>query len=252
MNIGKWMKENTSTILTCLGAGGMVATVILAVRATPKAMRSLTDAQANKGRTQLTKLEAARAAAPAYIPTAAVGVGSLVCIFGANVLSRKQQASMASAYAALASAYEGYRQEVCTILGPGTDRMMESAMEQEKKDLEENLPPWDEVQTFYLEGYEKPIFFERTMEEVMRAEYHINRNFILRGYVTFNEFCAFLGLAPTSEGDAVGWNDYVGESLYGYRWIDFEHRHYLTEDGLTVCAIDMPFGPHPLDEETGY
>lgn len=252
MNIGKWVKKNASTILTFIGAGGMVATVVLAVRATPKAMRSLTDAKTNKGRTQLTKWEAVQAAAPSYIPTAAVGVGSLVCIFSANVLSRKQQASMTSAYAALTSAYEGYRQKVNAILGPGTDRMMESAVEQEKKDREDDLPPWDEVQTFYLEGYDKPIFFERTMEEVMRAEYHLNRNFILRGYVTFNEFCAFLGLEQTQEGEAVGWHDYIGESLYGYRWIDFEHRHYLTEDGLAVCAIDMPFGPHPLGEETEY
>lgn len=32
MTIGDWLKKNTSTILTCLGAGGVVATVALAIR----------------------------------------------------------------------------------------------------------------------------------------------------------------------------------------------------------------------------
>lgn len=38
MTIGDWLKKNASTILTCLGAGGVVATVALAIKATPKAL----------------------------------------------------------------------------------------------------------------------------------------------------------------------------------------------------------------------
>ena len=127
--------------------------------------------------------------------------------------------------------------------------MIEEAVKAEVRDREDDNPPWDEVQTFYLEGCDKSQFFERTMQQVMQAEYHLNRNFILRGHVTFNEFLEFLDLPPVEEGEIVGWTDYLGEVTYGYRWIDFEHRHYITEDGLSVCSIDMPFGPHLMDEE---
>lgn len=219
MTIEDWLKKNTSTILTCLGAGGVVATVALAIKATPKALDKIQCAQVDKGEEilhklregaleksdtgyilpKLTAIETLQACWKEYLPTIAVGTGSLICIFGANVLSRRQQASLASAYAALESAYQGYRRKVCSILGPDTDAMIEKAVEQEKQDIEDDLPPWDEVQTFYLPCCGKAAFFERTMEEVVQAEYHINRNLVLRGEVTLNEFLSFLGLDAVEE-----------------------------------------------------
>lgn len=255
MNVGNWFKRNGSTILTCFGAGGMIATVILAVKATPKAMRACTDAQVEKGRNQLTRLEIVKAGAPAYISAAATGVGTLICIFGANALSRRQQVSIAAAYAALESAFQGYRQKVDDICGEGTDHAVTKAIEQERQDAEDNRPPWDETQTFYLGGF--PKFFERTMADVIKAEYELNRYFILKGQVTFNEFLTILDLPPIEGGDVIGWDEYIGEVDYGYKWIDFNHRHYLSDDQMLVCAIDIPFGPHPLNEsenelEIGY
>lgn len=249
MNVGNWIRRNGSTILTCFGAGGMIATVILAVKATPKAMRACTEAQVEKGRNHLTKLEIVRAVAPAYIPAAATGIGTLACIFGANTLSRRQQAAMASAYAALASAFEGYRQKVDDICGPGTDAMIEKVIAQEKHDEEDDRPPWDEVQTFYLEcNGVAPKLFERTMEQIVKAEYEANRIFILKGELTLNEFLQILDLPAVEAGDSIGWEAYIGETQYGYRWIDFSHRYFAMED-MTVCSIDMPFEAHSLFEE---
>lgn len=250
MNIGDWFKRNGSTILTCLGAGGMIATVVMAVKATPKAMRACTDAKIEKGSTQLTKMEIVKAATPAYIPTAAVGTGTLICIFGANVLSRKQQAALTSAYAMLESTYREYKRKVQQLCGPETDRIIEKVMEEERRDMEEDRPPWDEVQTFYIAGQAQ--FFERTMEQVMQAEYHLNRNFVLKGEVSLNELYEFLDLPTTSEGERLGWNLYDGEAFYGYQWIDFYHRHYVTDDGVNVCAIEMPFEPHPSEEPNSF
>lgn len=84
------------------------------------------------------------------------------------------------------------------------------------------------------------------MEEVVQAEYHINRNLALCGEVTLNEFLSFLRLDAVEEGNLIGWDCYIGETQYGYRWIDFDHRHYVTDDGLMVCSIDTPFAPHSL------
>lgn len=267
MTVSNWFKKNASTILTCLGAGGVIATVVLAIKATPKAMDKIQSAQIDKGEEilngdregevkknddgsyempSLTVIEMVQVCWKEYVPTVAVGIGSLACIFGANALSRRQQAALASAYTALASSFEAYRDKVKMLCGPGTDEMIEKTMEQEKRDLEDDRPPWDEVQTFYLEGY--PQFFERTMEQVLKAEYELNRYFVLKGSATFNEFLQILDLPPMKDGDTIGWDEYIDEVDYGYRWIDFSHRYYLTEDKMMVCAIDMPFGPHSLNE----
>jgi hypothetical protein len=268
MKIGNWLSKNGSTILTCLGAGGVVATVMLAIKATPKAMDKIQTARIDKavdiqdGRIinridrsksgwqqlpELTVLETVQVCWKEYVPTVAVGAGSLVCIFGANALSRRQQASMAAAYTALAGAFETYQSKVKTICGPEADKIVQKAIQEEKKDISLGNPPWDEIQTFYIEGYGKPIFFERTMEQVYAAEYNLNRSFVLRGYISLNEFMEMLGLPPVEGGDEIGWEECAGEAFYGYKWIDFCHR-YIEMDELTVCSIEFPFPPHDLNE----
>lgn len=267
MNVSNWFKKNASTILTCIGAGGMIATVILAVKATPRAIDNILTAQTSKGEEmlrgnregtviqakdgsyelpKLTHMETVQACWKDYIPTAAVGIGSLACIFGANVLSRRQQAALMSAYAVLDSAFQSYRGKVNDIFGKGADAVVMREVEREQEyRRDDDVPPWDVAQTFYLEGY--PRFFERTMEQVKDAEYHINRNLILRGDVTFNEFLDFLGLEKVAGGDKIGWNLYDGEVSFGYSWIDFNHRH-RTADGMLICDIEMPFPPQPEED----
>ena len=242
MNAKDWFKRNGSTLLTFLGAGGMIATVVMGIKATPKAMSSCANSESENQNGDLTKLEIIKAVAPAYIPTVVMGAGTLVCIFGANILSRKQQAALIGAYAMLESAYQEYKHKVQSFCGPETGRAIERALEEEKLDREEDRPPWNEIQTFYIQGQSQ--FFERTMEEVVEAEYHLNRNFILKGEVTLNELYEFLALPITEEGEQLGWNIYDGEAFYGYQWIDFYHRHYVSDDGVNVCEIEMPFGPH--------
>lgn len=242
MSFGDWLRKASPTILTIVGAAGTVTTAVLAVKATPDALQRKERAQQAKGNDALSTIEIVKAEAPAYFPAAAVGIGTLGCIFGANILNRRQQASLASAYAVLNQMYGKYKDKVKSLFGDEGDYMVERAIEQADRDVEDDRPPWDEVQTFHFEPYGK--FFERTMEQVFQAEYHINRNLMLRGSVTVNEFLDFLELEHIDKGDTVGWNLYDGEAFYGYQWIDFHHRHFVTDDGLTVCAIDTPFSPH--------
>lgn len=253
MKIRNWLSKNGSTILTCLGAGGFVATVGLAIEATPKAQQKIFVATVDKIRecekddAKLTVFEKIKVCGKDYIPTAIIGIASLACIFGANVLGRKQQETLAAAYTALAGAYETYQNKVKTICGPEADKIVQKAIQEEKKDISLGNPPWDEIQTFYIEGYGKPIFFERTMEQVYAAEYNLNRSFALRGYISLNEFMEMLGLPPVDGGDEIGWEECAGEAFYGYKWIDFYHR-YTEMDELTVCSIEFPFPPHDLNE----
>lgn len=64
--------RNASTILTCLGDVGVVATAVLAVKATPKAMRLINEAEEEKGKT-LTRMETVKATWKPYIPAVVTG-----------------------------------------------------------------------------------------------------------------------------------------------------------------------------------
>lgn len=253
-------------LLSCLAVIGTAATAVIAVRATPKAQENKKKAENYKAKevehgleehsssivstndAVLTPMEVIKAEAPAYLPAAAVGIATVLCILGAGALNLRQQASLASAYALAERTYHRYKDKVKTIIGPEANHAVEEAMQQEENDISDDRPPWDEVQTFYIECGEWSTFFERTMEQVKDAEYSINRNLNLKGYVTFNELLEFLNIPSIKNGDRVGWDHYDGEVFYGYLWIDFVHRWFSTDDGLMVCAIDMPFTPHPKGE----
>ena len=83
-----FMKRNSATILTCIGAAGVAATAVLSATQTPKALRLIEEAKKEKGE-ELTKVEVVKAAAPAYIPAVAVGGATEACILGSNVLNKR-------------------------------------------------------------------------------------------------------------------------------------------------------------------
>lgn len=246
----KFCRRNASTILTCIGAAGVISTTVLAVKATPKAIELIDIAEKEK-EDKLTKIEKVKVAGPAYIPTVLVGASTLACIFGANVLSRRQQASLVSAYAFLDNSYKEYKGKLKELYGEEAHENIVDAIAVEKaKDVGitacnvfENCNLTDsescsEPVLFYDEWSRR--YFESTIERVIEAEYHINRNFTLRGFVPLNEFYEFLGLEETKEGSTLGWT--VEDDLY---WIDFHHRKFELEDGLEVIMIDTPWGPSP-------
>lgn len=243
----KFFKRNSSTILTAIGAVGVVATAVMAVKATPKAIELVKDATDEKGE-ELTKMEVFQVAAPVYIPSVVVGASTIVCIFGANVLNQRHQASLASAYALADSAYKDYRNKVKELYGEETDKNIRAAIAKDKcTELGAyalGCGPLDisgERRLFYEEYRGK--YFETSIENVQNAEYHLNRNFAMRGDANLNEFYSFLGLEPTKEGYVLGWDCNRLAEEYDTYWIDFDHETVTMEDGLECCIIHFPIAP---------
>lgn len=143
-------KAIISTVLTCLGAAGVVATSIMAIKATPKAEQKIAHAKEEKG-DELTKLEEVKAAVPAYIPTIVTGTATIACIFGANILNKSYQASLASAYALLNSSYSEYKSKVKELYGEDAD---DRVKEEISKDY------YEENELELLEG--EQLFFDFT------------------------------------------------------------------------------------------
>ena len=148
MNITSFLKKNAGAILTVIGAVGVVATAVMSAKATPKAIELLEEAEAEKGE-ELTLTEKVLTAAPAYIPSAGIGVATLVCIFGANVLTMKQQATLARAYALLNRSYATYKQKAGELYGDDANAKICTAVAEEQRS-ESKFELSDEKLTFYL------------------------------------------------------------------------------------------------------
>lgn len=225
--INRFLNRHGSTILTCLGAAGVVATSVLAVKNTPKAMRLLEKAKEEKCE-ELTTIETIKTAAPAYIPAASVGLSTIACIFGANVLNKKQQATLTAAYALLSESYKEYKAKTKQIFGADADNAIKAevaASKYEAKDIS------GDKQLFF--DFLSMEYFESTLEEVMKALDEADRIAEQRGYVYLHELYDLLGV--TYNYPHVG---YI-QALYNVNGgsIGFEIEKCFMDDGLECYII---------------
>lgn len=234
----QFIKRNSSTILTCIGGIGVVATSVLTAKATPKVSLLLKQAEEDKG-DKLTKMETVRVAAPVYIPAILVGASTIACIFGANALNKRQQASMISAYALLENSYKEYKRKVKDLYGEEAEKdvLVEIAKDRYEDDFERD----ENKQLFYDEFSGR--YFESTIENVRRAECELNRLLSVEFVASLNEFYDLLGIERTDYGDYLGWSSYELVECFGYSWVDFEHTQVTLDDGLECTIITMSFEP---------
>ena len=232
-----FVKRNATTILTTVGAVGVVVTSVMAVKATPKALRLLEDAKREKGE-DLTKLEVIATAAPVYIPSVLVGTATIACVFGANVLNKKQQAAMMSAYALLDQSYKDYKKKVDELYGEGSNKEVEHEIVKDKYDESDlSIDDEDGKELFYDAFSER--YFRSTMADVLEAEYEINHILAQDCGVYLNEFYDQLGLDEVDYGDYLGWSTFELVETYWYCWVEFEHEKVTMDDGLECTIIHM-------------
>lgn len=240
-----YVKRNSSTILTCVSAVGVVATTVTAVRATPKALMLLEEAREEKGE-DLTKLEAVKVAGPVYIPSVVLGVSTIACIVSANVLNKRSQAAITSAYALLDNSYKEYKQKVEELYGEEANLNVKREI---VKDKYENLDLEfeDEKLLFYDDFSQR--YFESTEANVLRAEYNVNHKLITHSGLYLNDFYDHLGIERVSYGDYLGWSaDQVYDTTWE-TWIHFDHDKVTMDDGLECYIITFNIEPCPDFDE---
>lgn len=138
-----FLKRHSSTILTVIGAIGVGATAVIAVKDTPKALRIIDEAEQEKGE-ELTVKEKIITAGPVYIPAIAVGVSTIACIFGANALNKRNQAALMSAYALLDQSYKDYKRKVSDIYGEDADKKIIEEVTKEELEPRDNTDDTDD------------------------------------------------------------------------------------------------------------
>lgn len=251
VNAKLFLNRHSSIILTCLGATGVVITAITAVKATPKALELIKDEidRQNAGQEncmqidKLHPLDAVRVTWKCYIPAALIGIGTITCIFGANFLNKRTQASLVSAYSLLDRSYKEYKDKVNDIYGEDSDEKIIKAIANDKYS---NIPFKidEEKQLFY--DIQSGRYFESTLADLYKAEYELNLVYAKYGYVSLNDFYDLIGIDRIKGGFDVGWSSEISDAFYGYNAIEFEHEIMMLEDGLT-CYVLMMLTPPTAD-----
>lgn len=245
MNVQTFIKRNASTILSVLGVAGLVVTTVTAAKATPKAMEFVKKAEEEKGE-KLSKWEKVNAAGVAYIPTALAGTATVACILGANLVSRRQQATLMSAYALLDRSYKDYKNKANELYGDGAGKQILEGIAKDKYTGYESSGD-DGKELFY--DFYSGRYFESTKEHVMWAQYEVNRSLFVNYAVGLNEYYDLLGLEEKPEYEMLGWSCGQMEEMYRHPWIEFEHEEIILDgdseydEGLKCTIINMPLSP---------
>lgn len=236
----RFLRKNGGTLLAIGASVGVVLTAIETGKATIKAEKLV---ELNKDVPEYDMKEKVKDCWQFYIPAAVLGAGTIGCIIGSNMLSRKEIASLSAAYVALGKSYQQYRRQVAERIGSEAEADI-----LEKSKVEE--PAEEDKQLLCYEPFSNR-YFHATEAELYDAFYQTNRDFSLNGEVSINNLYSYLGLDYLPEKDDVGWcSDYMINE-WEYFWIDFVANKQTTDDGLEVYQVYafQPPIPDYLDYE---
>lgn len=109
-----------------------------------------------------------------------------------------------------------------------------------------NSQQTDGTENLFFEKFLGRYFWKRK-EEIILAEYNLNKLFTRNGIVYLHDFYNFLGISE--HGLAFprdyGW-EICGTNEKGYGWIDFSHRFIENKD-IPYYVIDYPCPPFDIE-----
>lgn len=235
--------KHSPELLTGIGVAGMLTTIVLAVKATPKALELIEEQKKEKRKDKLTPVETVRATWKCYIPAAATGIASTACIVGASSVSLKRNAALATAYKLSETAFAEYKEQVIETIGEKKEQVVREKVAEKQL---EKTPVNDSTIILTGKGNTlcmEPItgqYFRSDMEQIKKTVNEVNER-LLRdpfGYVSLNDFIVELSpnLEASIKGDEIGWN-----VINGIIRVDFHAK--MAKNDEPCIVIDYTNAP---------
>lgn len=206
------LSRRSPEILMGLGIAGAITTTVLAVKATPKALRLIDERKEELEVEKLTPVETVKTTWKCYIPAVVTGATSIACLIGSHSVSARRTAALATAYKLSESAFTDYREKVVETIGEKKERVVRDKVSEEQ--VKNNPVSRTDVivtgkgSTLCFDPLSARYFYS-DLDKIHRAanklNYDINTNPFDSG-VTVNDFYAEIGLPGTATGDGLGWN----------------------------------------------
>lgn len=233
--------KHSPEILTGIGIAGMITTTVLAVKATPKAIRLIEEAKEEKGE-DLTKAETIKTCWKAYIPAAAICVASTACLIGASSVSIRRNAMLATAYKLSETAFSEYKEKVVETIGDEKEKVVREKVSEER--IKKNPITKNEIiMTDYgdTQFYEtlSGRYFKSDIEQIKKVVNYLNKDMLqdMFGTISLNEFYDELELERIDLGDELGWR--VDKGL-----IEIDFTSKIADNGKPCVVLDYINAPH--------
>ena len=262
LNVSKLCKDakvmvskRSPEILTGLGIAGMITTTVLAVKATPKAMKLLEEAKKDifdnldpedipENTTDYTDIslkpiEMVKVAWKPYIPAAITGIASISCIIGASSVHAKRNAAIAAAYNLSQTALTEYKEKVVETIGEKKEQAIKDKIAKDK--IKKDPVSKSEVivtgkgNTLCYDAFNSRYFYS-DIDQIKRAINELNRIMLNQMYVSLNDFYDELNLKHSGNGDELGW-----KLDDGFIEVDFSSQ--LSDDGRPCLVIEYMVAP---------
>lgn len=229
------LKANASspTVLVIAGVGGLVATAVMAAKAT-RHLDPVMD-EHYKGRMEIAeKVYVTKRArqqdllklytgtgmslGKIYGPTVFVGASSTIAVLGGHRILRGRQIATLAAYSGLADQFQGYRDRVTKTLGTEVEKGIYEGARGEWKESDtkgeyklepvfDGLPREDAyLRPWYDEGNTNWVPDATSNRHFLTGvQTHMNNLLRFRGHVFLNEVYDALGMQRVPEGAIAGW-----------------------------------------------
>ena len=212
--IGKFLVKNSPTILSGLAVTGLISTAVLAVKATPQALRDIHQYETDSLRDGLEPSDSGRVKAvyKLYLPALSVAVASVTCIVFSNAIHIRRNVAISSAFTMVERAATAYQEKVIEVAGEKVHEDVKQALAKDKvienfdrQTTEVMVTALDPV-TLCLDGTTGR-YFMSSIDALQKAENAINHDLVngFGTWVELNEFYYKIGLPSVKFGDWLGW-----------------------------------------------
>ena len=227
----EFLSKHSSDILIITGVGSLVASTILGIKATPKALKLLDEANNPKDPKEKIKRQ--------YVPSISFGLTGILFIFYGTHINNKKTSALATAYAISENALLRYKDKVIETIGENKEKKIREAINQD--DINKN--PVKEAQIIITSKGNTLMrdsisgrYFKSDLEQIRKIVNELNRQMTHQNYISLNEYYSSIGLSPVKDGDLIGWN--IDDGL-----IELEYSACLTEDEQPCISIDYSRSP---------
>ena len=221
-NLSKFFKsvktnvsKHSPEILTGIGIAGMISTTILAVKATPRALDLIKQAEDEKFDNghgeELTKFEVVKVAWKPYIPAAITGTVSVACLIGASSVNARRNAALYSAYKLSETALTEYKDKVVETIGEKKEQVIREKVAQKKVDdkptSKSEIIVTGNGNVLFLEPVSNR-YFTSDIETIRKIVNDLNYRLTtgMEEYISLSDFYDEVGLSHTAISDDIGWN----------------------------------------------
>ena len=250
MNIGKFAPQ----ILTALGIVGMISTVVMAIKATPKCDELIAEAEerlreeTEDNSAELGKKETVTCALKAYWPTISMGIVSAGCFIVSNYVYGKREAVVATALGMSEVALHRFQEATLETVGKKTmdeirGRVADRQLQESKVDLSteesrnRNIVLTKHGTTLFYDPYIDR-HFRSDLEYVRRCVNDLNEDALSGDFVSLNDLYFALDLKECKRGENLGWHPYNGGEK-----IELDYSARITEWGEPCIVLDYTVEP---------